>query len=293
MANVKELGVSLVVVMTLASPVYGDATPAPGQATEAKVWFSELLFGAEVAVKPSVYNGTSEQTVHTETAVGGIEFQGATSSLQRSRLIEWSATARFKVGTGQPANTDRANALGAQLAGRVEVGVLPLGDRCGALYLSAGVGVEAKGTAMSRAGSDSHDSFSLSTPDGQAYAYARAGVGLACITDDLLFVVSPFVSRRTDTIAASTGTEFGGRAALWLAAQVSATLEAATMASSNPASSDRTTRASLSVRKALGARLRLGADASITRNSLDHTSDVAYRKRITPFAVTLVAALKF
>jgi hypothetical protein len=300
----KATNVRIWILAMLISPrVYGDpaTTPSisvPAESQEVKISFSELLFGGEVAVKPSVYNGMSEPTVSAETLIGGIAVNAAKSSHDRSRLLEWGATVRLKVGAGLPADTypgtERIAALGFQVAGRMEYGILPLTRQCGTLYISAGIGTELKATVMSPpVDKGAHDSVSSSSPDGQADIYARVGLGLACISNKLVLIISPFVARRIDSIAESSGTELGERSTLLLATSAAAVLEVATMATGNAGNSDRTTRALLSVRKSIGARFFVGAEASVTRNDLDHTSDVVYHKKITPFAVSLVAAVAF
>lgn len=299
-----KIGLRILLAMSISPTVYGDPAPPPSmpvpvESQDLKISISGLLFGGEVAAKPSVYNGMAEPTVSTETVIGGLEFNGARSSHDRSRLLDWSATGRLKAGVGQPGDTypgtDRAGALGFQIAGRVDYGFLPLGGQCGTLYVSAGIGTEIKATAMSPGGNAGvHDSISISTPDGQADIYARVGLGLACISNELVLVISPFVARRSDSIAASSGTELGGRGTLLLATGAAVILEASTMATHNagtPGNSDRTTRASLSVKKSLGARFLAGAEASVTRNELDHASDVVFDKKITPFAVSVVAGV--
>lgn len=302
MREVTTVGRWVLLVMVISSRAHADPGAPPGapasvEPGEVKLSTTDLLFGAEVAVKPSVYNGMSEPTVSTETAVVGIEAAGARTRHERLMLLEWGLTFRLKIGVGLPADTypgtDRTVALGFQLAGRVEYGVLPLRRKCGTPYVSAGVGTEIKSTAMFPSGGDSHDGFSTSTPDGRADLYARAGLGLACVSDDLVLVVSPFVAGRRDSIAVSSGVELGGRGALFLARSVTATLEVATMATNIGGNSDRTTRAALSVRNAVGPRFLIGADATVTRNDLDHTSDVVYNKKITPFAVAALGAVVF
>src|SRR5262249_16857097 len=148
-------------------------------------------------------------------------------------LLEWSATGQLKVGMGNPADTNTdvnpAGALGFQLAGRLDYGILPLNRQCGTLYLSAGTGMEVKVTAMDPTPNNGvHDGLVISSPDARADIYVRIGIGLACISNDLVLIASPYVARRSDSIAASSGNEIGVRGALLLTASLTAVLEAST-----------------------------------------------------------------
>lgn len=251
-----------------------------------------LLAGLELTARPTILDGVSEPTARAQMLVAGIEWVGVRSPGQRNRLLEWTMTGRVKVGTGHgdDASDEGGSAKGGQVGARVDYGVVLGGTRCARPYLSAGAG---SGLHLTSIKSDTNSDVRTSASDAQYYHYVRAGLGLACVSDELTFVVSPFVAQRADIVLYTHAvTEFGSRTNVTLAGATSASLEVATASFRAEREKGNSTRAAATVRARLGKPLTLGADASISRYNLESTSDsFSYRERVTPYAITMFAAL--
>jgi hypothetical protein len=284
-----------------AEPQAQPAAPTEPQPGEARISVSGATVGVEAAAKPTTYNGGSEPSSSVATVTVGVQTQGVSTFADRHGLIELNGKLKVKVGAGNPADQNAgvsvSLALGFQLSAGGEVGYLPL-DRSCSPYLSAGTGTEIKATVMDPLFFRGGHAPSFSTPDAQADIYLRAGAGLACISDTLVLIVTPYAALRADTLASGSGPEYGLRGTIVLPKELVLSLELATMSTRGSGFNQSTEkRASVSAKKLFGERYWVGLDATVADVNLKHTAppdvDVSYEKQFIPFVVGIDVGFRF